>query len=204
MTSFIIWNVRGIANDVSISRVKYFIKAYNIDCIVLLEPKVNTSRMDGIQKKLGMTNGLANEADMAHIWVLWKQPLDFSLVYCDNQQITIHQNHSASPGLYITLVYAKCTISERKFLWDSLNNIHAQISGPWLVGGDFNCILNVDEKLGGNPPHLQAISDFKDCVSVCGLLDVGFTGSTFTWHNNQAGKNGIWPGWIEFWSTQTG
>lgn len=72
MTSFIIWNVRGIANDVSISRVKYFIKAYNIDYIVLLEPKVNTSRMDGIQKKLGMTNGLANEADMAHIWVLWK------------------------------------------------------------------------------------------------------------------------------------
>lgn len=87
--NFIIWNVRGIANDVSIGRVKFFIKTYHTDCIVLLEPKVNVSRMDGICKVLGMSCALANKDDMAHIWVLWKQPLDFSLVNCDSQQITI-------------------------------------------------------------------------------------------------------------------
>lgn len=168
--SFIIWNVRGIANDVSIGRVKYLIKAYNIDWIVLLEPKVNTSRMEEIWKKLGMSYGLANEDDMAHIWVLWKHPLDFSLVLCDNQQITIHQLHSASPGFYITLVYAKCSIFDRKLLWDSLKNVHNQISGPWLVGGDFNCVLTVDERLGGNPPHLDCIPSLlqqDDNISLC-------------------------------------
>lgn len=71
MMNFIIWNVRGIANDVSIGRVKFLIKTYNLQCVVLLEPKVHFSKLDVICKKLGMSHALANDIDMAHIWVMW-------------------------------------------------------------------------------------------------------------------------------------
>lgn len=124
--------------------------------------------------------------------VFWKDPLDFSIVSSDEQQLTVLQSGSAWPLFNLSFVYAKCSVMERQALWTSLLLVHSKISGPWLVAGDFNCIMKVDEKLGGNPPHLGAISDFNECVSDCALIDAGFIGSQYTWHNNQAGCKGIW------------
>ncbi|XP_070050171.1 uncharacterized protein [Nicotiana tomentosiformis] len=50
--------------------------------------------------------------------------------------------------LNIIVVYAKCTASERKELWTSLEDTHSVINGPWCIGGDFNVIMDLDKKLG--------------------------------------------------------
>lgn len=184
--------MRGIGNDISIGRVKFFIKAHKIDCIVVLEPKIHVSRMAHICRKLGMSKCIANCDDMAHIWIFWRDPLDFSIFTSDEQQITITQTGSVWPQFHLSFVYEKCTILERQALWMSLLSVHSQILGPWLVAGDFNCIMTVDEKIGGNPPNMGAISDFVECASDCALIDAGFIGSQYTWHNNQQGGHGIW------------
>lgn len=79
----IIWNIRGVGNDVSIGRVKFLIRTHQLDCIVLLEPKINTDRLDKICRRLGMDKAVANTDGMAHVWVLWKDPLQLSVVYRD-------------------------------------------------------------------------------------------------------------------------
>lgn len=79
----LIWNIRGIGNDVSIGRVKFLIRSHHLDCIVLLEPKINTGRMDDICRRLGMDNAVANADGLSHIWVMWKDSLKFSIVCRD-------------------------------------------------------------------------------------------------------------------------
>lgn len=58
-------------------------------------------------------------------------------------------NGGIGKDIYITVVYAKFTSAERKFLWDDLQRIHQLIQGPWCINEDFNVILDPNEKIGG-------------------------------------------------------
>ncbi|RAL38081.1 hypothetical protein DM860_000775 [Cuscuta australis] len=51
--------------------------------------------------------------------------------------------------------------------------------------GDFNTVLHMDERIGGNPVSLEEIKEFQDCLTNCGLEDLPFEGPKMTWTNNQ-------------------
>ena len=85
----------------------------------------------------------------------------------------------------LSFVYAKCSIVDRRELWQQLHVLSQTISMPWMIGGDFNTILYANEKLGGNPPEVRSMDDFHEAISLANLIDAGFLGSKFTWCNNQ-------------------
>ncbi|KAI0513597.1 hypothetical protein KFK09_009624 [Dendrobium nobile] len=85
-------------------------------------------------------------------------------------------------NVYASFVYASCTRAGRKTLWELLHDFCSTINAPWLVGGDFNCITNSSERIGGNSPHLLAMEDFNDMILNCNLHDIGFLGNNFTWN----------------------
>lgn len=49
--------------------------------------------------------------------------------------------------------------------------------------GDFNDISKPSEKFGGRPPNQGKINNFNNFLNTCGLLDLGFMGTRFTWTN---------------------
>lgn len=153
----IIWNIRGIGNDISVGRVNLLVKSHSIQFLAILEPKIKTRHLDTLCRRLGFDKAIANIDDHAHIWFFWRDPFDFITLQSDDQQLTLSQVNLSLPAFHITFVYAKCTPSERISVWHSLRLIHARIQGPWLVAGDFNCILNAEEKLGGNATNMVAI-----------------------------------------------
>lgn len=79
----------------------------------------------------------------------------------------------------ISSIYARCTAVERLELWDELESTDA-LGWPWLVGADFNIILNEDEKLGGLQFLQLEVMDFAQCINTCALMDVKFSGSKYT------------------------
>ncbi|KAI0511114.1 hypothetical protein KFK09_011737 [Dendrobium nobile] len=93
--------------------------------------------------------------------------------------VNVNFNHIS---VYASFVYASCTRTGRKILWELLHDFCSTISAPWLVGGDFNCITNNSERIGGNSPHLLAMEDFNDMILNCNLHDIGFLGNNFTWN----------------------
>lgn len=42
------------------------------------------------------------------------------------------------------LVYAKCSPSKRLHLWSEIYHVSLNMVFPWLVGGDFNVILDAE------------------------------------------------------------
>ncbi|KAH0666246.1 hypothetical protein KY285_027452 [Solanum tuberosum] len=85
----------------------------------------------------------------------------------------------------VTTVYARCSALERLELWEDLEHIAAQPSSPWLVGGDFNTIVDESEKLGGLPVTQHEMADFAACINVCALNELKFVGSCYTWWNGR-------------------
>ncbi|XP_060216593.1 uncharacterized protein LOC132644061 [Lycium barbarum] len=82
-----------------------------------------------------------------------------------------------------------CSEVERLQLWDSLYLLTSNMTSLWLVGGDFNVIMNEEEKIGGLPVLPQEYEDFAFCLNSCELHEMPFKGSPFTWWNGRAAND---------------
>lgn len=58
---------------------------------------------------------------------------------------------------------------------------------PWLCFGDFNEILQLNEKIGKNDGRVSVINEFREVVKFCGLRDLGCKGHPSTWYNRRFG-----------------
>lgn len=56
---------------------------------------------------------------------------------------------------------------------------------PWCIVGDFNDIISVEEKRGGQAHPRRLMEGFSEAISDCGLQDLGFTGDIFTWERSR-------------------
>ncbi|XP_070033084.1 uncharacterized protein [Nicotiana tomentosiformis] len=90
----------------------------------------------------------------------------------------------------LSMVYAYNSRAERKSLWSYLANISRGCHLPWLVVGDFNSVLRIDDRIGGNPITVGEIMDFHECVEECELIELPQQGSRYTW-NDRHGQERI-------------
>ncbi|XP_056698475.1 uncharacterized protein [Spinacia oleracea] len=79
---------------------------------------------------------------------------------------------------------------EREALWKDICSLAGRIKGPWVLKGDFNCVLNTDERVGSDV-RFSELQDFHNCVNRCGLEDVKSSGNFFTWNNKQQGDHRV-------------
>ena len=61
---------------------------------------------------------------------------------------------------------------------------------PWVIGGDFNEILQASEKTGSSGP-LHQMEAFIETLDYCGMHDLGFIGYRFTWSNGRIGDQNV-------------
>lgn len=79
----------------------------------------------------------------------WKE----STVNVDVKQISsqlIHghiQDKNSEFQSDLTIVYGLHNITDRRALWNQLRDISAITNGPWLVIGDFNNVLSVEDRI---------------------------------------------------------
>ncbi|XP_016500997.1 uncharacterized protein LOC107819404 [Nicotiana tabacum] len=108
----------------------------------------------------------------------------------EDQQLTLRIKDKDRSDIHITAVYA--TARERKDFWANIEDISNDIAGPWCIGGDFNVIMDSEEKLGGRPHRAHRSVDFTATMEYCGLVDLGYFGPRFTWCNNRRTNKRIW------------
>lgn len=51
--------------------------------------------------------------------------------------------------------------------------------------GDFNELLSSSDKLGWNLLNPRWVQMFKECLDLCGMVDLGFHGPWLTWVNKR-------------------
>ncbi|KAL6126088.1 hypothetical protein ACLB2K_074139 [Fragaria x ananassa] len=120
-----------------------------------------------------------------NIWLICDQAIQPTLLLATEQQLTISCTLD-NVSCVMTWVYAKTTTSERRRLWEDLLHIKNNfVQGPWIVLGDFNCVLGAHEKRGGILPNAISCSEFQDMSSNCELVHLPTKGLPYTWTNRR-------------------
>ena len=95
---------------------------------------------------------LATSKCNGKIWVFKNQEYDIAVIRDTKQQITLNMKHQTMPyNFYISIVYAKRIIEQQFALWNDIYELAEEISRPWLVRGDYNVMMNFEEKIRGSP-----------------------------------------------------
>ncbi|KAL3636637.1 hypothetical protein CASFOL_018936 [Castilleja foliolosa] len=122
----------------------------------------------------------------------WKTDIDLTISDINQHYFhtIINFDRDLQP-LYFTAVYAPATFTKRMAFWEEIQAISIPDSNPWLLMGDLNSILHHSEKLGGNPFVSSSPKNLAIHLNALGLVDLGFSGSPFTWNNKRSGAANI-------------
>lgn len=182
------WNARGIANDNTKRALKHLVHVHKPLFVGLSEPFVLPCSIPvSFWRSMGLSFIASNDRGTQdpNLWLLCHSALSPTVVSTTSQQLSLSCSIDGV-SFILTLVYAKTSAAGRRALWQDLVHVHAlHVQGPWVVLGDFNCVLGAHEKRGGGPPVASSCRDFQQMCDSCGLIDIPMKGLSFTWSNRR-------------------
>ena len=83
-------------------------------------------------------------------------------------------------------MYGPNSPTRKKEVWDKLGVVlHNYKNNPIIMGGDFNTIISLDEKVGGIQQLTSSSLEFKSWVDKQCLVEIPLSNGTFTWNNKR-------------------
>ncbi|KAL0283664.1 UNVERIFIED_CONTAM: Retrovirus-related Pol polyprotein from type-2 retrotransposable element R2DM [Sesamum radiatum] len=129
------------------------------------------------------------------IWIAWNDDIiDVDILNVDSQYVHCRVHfHELHEIILITVVYGANEVSTRRDLWQGLIELAETVGNePWLVGGDFNAVLDMSEVCGASGDIRVAMNEFNECILQTGLLSLPMQGERFTWHNCSLDGRSLW------------
>ncbi|XP_074291154.1 uncharacterized protein LOC141617925 [Silene latifolia] len=183
------WNIRGLNDPIKQQEAHHFLLENKVDCGALIETHVKHKSIKDVSQTFSGYNLVHNNDSHynGRVWIFWKPHiLTLTVLHQSPQHMHCLLLHIASQKLIeVTFIYAFNARQDTRELWDQLISTSTQDTNPWLCLGDFNVVLNMDERLGSSHVQLADINEIKHCLDVCNLVDHPATGCHFTWNNKQ-------------------
>ncbi|KAL0294558.1 UNVERIFIED_CONTAM: hypothetical protein Sradi_6878500 [Sesamum radiatum] len=192
-----IWNVRGLNRRDHQVSVLDLASDYRLQFIGLLETRVAVGNVARVQR--GMFPQWRWFVDYAgpgnRIWLAWDDDcIGVDVLETGNQfihcSVLIRSFHAR---VFITVVYGYNDVIGRRELWEDLHRICMGMpSEPWLVGGDFNAMIDASEVCGQSGDIRLAVEEFRGCLRGTWLTTLPLQGEWFTWHNCSSDSRSLW------------
>ena len=160
MDRVLAWNVRGLNSIQKQNEVNHFIQKYAVGLVGLLEHKVKLSNLGKLYQKVFVNWCFTSNSSYhsgGRIVVAWKAGcFTVNIVAASSQFVHCHVTPvSGRKPFYCTFVYAFNDAGMRQDLWRDLLLLNTQ--EPWIVCGDFNCVMALDERIGAPVRHRDIV-----------------------------------------------
>jgi len=163
--------------------------------VFLMDTKSNREWMSEVKDKCNMKNGFIfpSKGNSGGLVLLWKEEIMVDVKTYSHDHIDAWVNGGLTVGWWhLTRFYGNPETVKCPESWAKLKHLKGTSSLPWLVIGDFNKIMGLSKKEGGSIRLRRQMEQVVDTINMCGLHDVGFIGSKFTWIYQQANGTQIW------------
>jgi hypothetical protein len=178
--------------DAAVGELRDLIRSYNPAVVFLSETKKKASAMDKLKWSLGFSSGMAVDCNgrSGGLALWWREDVVVSVrPWC--QYFIDAKIEFGGKTWRFSGIYGEPRTELRSKTWEALRFLRRQDDLPWLCAGDFNEIVSSSEQRGGNPRSKSQMEAFRDCLSDCGLTDLGFSGYEFTWDNKREGGDNV-------------
>ncbi|XVE62334.1 hypothetical protein DITRI_Ditri06bG0109700 [Diplodiscus trichospermus] len=146
------WNYQGAGLALIVQALKKLKKKYEPDVVFLMETKNKSSRLESVRKKLKMEEGVYCESEGLS-WGLalwWKKKLGIKVIIGNKNfiEIVLWDNGKRVYSM-VFWIYGARIFEERKKVWKEIKRKIGRNKEQIMCLGNFNDILNDDEKEGG-------------------------------------------------------
>ena len=184
----LVWNVQGAGNKVQV--IRELVRINKPSVLVLVETHLSGEQAQKICDRIGFAGQKRVEAQgfSGGIWMLWDtQVVAINTYGSHSQHLTVEISKLGEEPWLFSAIYASPDSSIRKELWRELEQIKDKYSGPWMLAGDFNETMRMQERNGVNSPEMaRRCRDFSDWVNNNALIDLGCSGPEHTWFRGQS------------------
>lgn len=152
------------------------------DFLFLLKTKNSSSHVSSFQSSLGydhcfMVDPVGLSGGMA---LFWKNSYEVEILSSLNRIIDA-KVRIGSLTFYMSFVYGDPVRQRRQEVWNRLADIGVQRNGGWFLVGDFNEIMNNEEKLGGPARQESSFYPFRSMVRDCRIKEIPSSGNRLSW-----------------------
>ena len=182
--NILVWNTQGAGSRRFLTILRDHIQKNSPSILALVETRISGPRARLICNSIGFRRNVRVEAHgfQGGIWVLWnEEDLDLDVIQTHAQYVTLGVKLQNQIGWFVTIVYASPHLLNRELLWLDLQHFAENCQLPWLLAGDFNETINLEERNHGGPDMQRRCDRFKYWIENNGLLDLGYSGPKFTW-----------------------
>lgn len=190
------WNIRGLSTSDKQKEVKKIIIEEKLQLCAILETHIKYSKVKRIGDKVfGNWDYVTNAEDNnkgCRIMVGWDQnKMDAWLITKKRQSmLLLVETACQKTRFFCTIVYASNSGIERRQLWKEIEAYKQVTDGnSWVILGDFNVTLEVNEHSNGSSMHSTDMMEFKRCVEKVEIEDLLSSGFQYTWTKSLRNPN---------------
>lgn len=153
-----------------------------------METRLNRNKMQVIINKIAFTCAFMVdcEGQSSGLALLWKERIEVDVANYSRNHIDakIILEGSESPWRF-TGFYGFPERHNWRRSWTLLKQLASLNPLPWMLTGDFNDLRSDAEKEGQHPHPKWLMDGFNEAILSCGLREVEFGGSQFTWEKSR-------------------
>ncbi|XP_022030438.1 uncharacterized protein LOC110931350 [Helianthus annuus] len=190
------WNIRGLNRPLKQTEVRQVVRENGVSFCAVLESHVEVSKLDKVCRSVfsnweWTSNG--GQCDKGtRIIIGWNTDVFDIMVLAQTSQV-IHVQmifKRDKKVIFYSIVYASNSYITRRELWSHLARHKILVANnPWVIMGNFNSALNLEDKSMGASGISTSMRDFQECVNEIEVADIKSIGFHFTW--NQKPKKGV-------------
>ncbi|PPR81373.1 hypothetical protein GOBAR_AA39334 [Gossypium barbadense] len=119
--------------------------------------------------------------------MMWKDSKQVKIqTYSSNHIDSLIHVENDSP-IRFTGFYGNVDPNKRQSSWNMLRRVGQTVNEKWIIGGDFNALLDEAEKEGRRRKATVLMEDFRSIVDELSMVDLKTDNGWFTWVNNKEG-----------------
>ncbi|KAI5333778.1 hypothetical protein L3X38_023910 [Prunus dulcis] len=170
------WNARGVASTKFITNMLDLICSQHLDIVFVCEPWISGVKASSIVKSLSLPcfEIVGPMGFCGWLWLLWNdQKVHVEIIGTHDQVIAACVSWPGMDPWLFSAVYAKpCGVKSEK-LWEYLGFVVDCHFLPWLIVGDFNKMLQIEDKI--EEVAACRLKGFKKWFDDHAMVDLGFS-----------------------------
>nr|GEU79019.1 hypothetical protein [Tanacetum cinerariifolium] len=187
----------GLNRALKQSEVRHVVNENQLSVCAIIESHVDLFAISTVCSRVFCSWNWTSNANLCtkgyRIILGWNVDVVNVMVLSQTTQIMhVKVNYKATNKIiFCSFIYASNLPAERRLLWANLGLHKNVVRGcPWILMGDFNVALNLEDNYSVSSSLNSAMYEFKDCVSKTEVMDVNSTGLHYNWNQKPKGGGG--------------